>query len=768
MASSEKKNISLKGLLLRRIPQFIGLYLGASWGILQFVDWLVRRYILSTYLTDFAFVTLLSLLPTIVLLAWFHGTPGQDRWTQVEKVAIPVNFIITAILLFLLFRGKDLGATAHRVTVEDEDGKKIERLIPKNQFIKKVGIFFFENSSPDKTLDYLQYGLSSLISLDLSQDMFFDIWNGYAFVSKMKQAGFSHGLNAPLTLQLKLALNVHLDYVLTGSFSKQGQKYIIQTTLYHTKSGKSLAQNTFEGQDILHIIDEIALRMKYDLELSAQYIQTVRDLPVAEIFTKSPEAGRLLILGSNEYLIENDMKKAIRLCEQAIQKDPIFALSYFYLFIAYANANQTEKMEKPLKAVMQYSYKLPESLRFQLKSIYYFIKGQPEKQLAVLKMWVELYPNNIEAHNALAQYYTNSKQPDLQITEHREILRIDPQQLFKLLDIGDIYRHTGQHDSAFHYYRRYAALFPNESRSWSKFAYLFTLQGDYEKAKFNHQKAQLIDPTDISISLDIGRLERYFGNFDEALDLYQQALEASQAPILKAEAYVHLENYYEQRGQIRKSIEYMHRRWEERAKYQKPLSVMINKILELEKYTKIHQPERAFQVIEKANLLPPFDKFKPAALISIYLALEDIENAKKLIEPVRQIERETGFGFTRHFVPYAMARIDEIEGKYKQALLNYQKTIQLKPQQSQAKIDLGRCYRKMKNYKKAAETLLLALKKIPYAPEANYEIALVYLESGETEKALKHLKIAREVLQDADPDFDLAQQVKEKLAELQL
>ena len=43
-----------KNLLARRVPQILGSYLIGGWAIVQFVDWNVKRYVLSPYLTDLA------------------------------------------------------------------------------------------------------------------------------------------------------------------------------------------------------------------------------------------------------------------------------------------------------------------------------------------------------------------------------------------------------------------------------------------------------------------------------------------------------------------------------------------------------------------------------------------------------------------------------------------------------------------------------------------------------------------------------------------
>ena len=49
----------------------------------------------------------------------------------------------------------------------------------------------------------------------------------------------------------------------------------------------------------------------------------------------------------------------------------------------------------------------------------------------------------------------------------------------------------------------------------------------------------------------------------------------------------------------------------------------------------------------------------------------------------------------------------------------------------------------------------------------NYEAALLYLEMGEKEKGLEHLRLAVEMWKDADEDYERAAEAKLKLEELQ-
>ncbi|MCK5704794.1 MAG: hypothetical protein KAI29_26760, partial [Cyclobacteriaceae bacterium] len=141
------------------------------------MEWLVGHYPISPNWGQFSLVTLLSMLPTVILLAYFQGKPDFLGRTRFKKISIPANLLASAALLFFLFQNKDLGAATETISFQDEEGKMIERMIPKNEFRHRITIYAFENESGDSTLNWLQYGLMRILDFDLDQVMFLDIWS---------------------------------------------------------------------------------------------------------------------------------------------------------------------------------------------------------------------------------------------------------------------------------------------------------------------------------------------------------------------------------------------------------------------------------------------------------------------------------------------------------------------------------------------------------------------------------------------------------------
>src|SRR5258708_10114826 len=95
--------------LPRRLPRVLIPYVGASWGVVQFTDWLVNHYLLSGLLVDLCVFITILMLPTAILLAYYRGEPGATPWTRAEKIGVPLNLATAAVVLSLLFHGKELG-----------------------------------------------------------------------------------------------------------------------------------------------------------------------------------------------------------------------------------------------------------------------------------------------------------------------------------------------------------------------------------------------------------------------------------------------------------------------------------------------------------------------------------------------------------------------------------------------------------------------------------------------------------------------------------
>ena len=769
----DKKVTFIKDLFERRFPQIILIYLGVCWTVLEFLGWIIDRYMISPLLIDFSFITLMSLIPTVGMLAYFHGRPGRDNWTKTEKVGIPINLIFSAALLVIIFSGKELGSTTTSIVVEDEMGQKSEREIPKGKFRKRLAIFFFENKSGDSDFDWLQYAIMTGCHLDLDQDPFFSVYSAYdnLIYQRILKAGFGNNVGMPMSLEKKIAKDIQREYFLGGFFSTENDTFVINTYLYDTIRGKLISEHVFKGKNIFSLMDEISLELKHDLKVPFWHIKEVEDLPVSELLTNSMLAYKEFIKGSNLVYLYNDYENSIDCFEKAVKEDPTFAMSYWGLYYSYINTNQPQKSLKAIQSTIQYIYKLPENLQFGVKEEYYLVTEKPEKHFAILKMWVKLYPRDIRGHFRLATEYLKNNQLDKAISEYHCIYKIDPERHYYLRYIGNIYLIKGEFKEALKYFKQHKKLYPNDYKSFSALGELYFTMGDYSRAKDYYLDAQVIEPTDVSIFLRLGDVDIELGNFDRALDQYNEALLIAKTPQERSFVYDALESFYKKRGQIRKSIENMNKKFTEQTKFLNPINLLIEQISEmsLSKYVMIGDTSEAFNKLRifESKLSPPWSKTSALGYLDLYIELEDVENTKKSIESVEELIRIFGEESKRNIVYHAEGRINEWKGDYIEAILSYYSELEYKPTDVKILIDIGRCYRKVGNYSKAKKLLQTVLKIFPFSPKAHYEIAQVYIDTGDKGKSQYHLNITLNIWKGADPEYGPAEEALEKLRELE-
>ena len=94
------KKSFINTLLERRIPQILGSYLVAGTSLILFIEYLIDKYQFPSHYATLALFALIGILPSVMILSYFHGTPGKDEWTKVEKVGIPINILFIAGILF--------------------------------------------------------------------------------------------------------------------------------------------------------------------------------------------------------------------------------------------------------------------------------------------------------------------------------------------------------------------------------------------------------------------------------------------------------------------------------------------------------------------------------------------------------------------------------------------------------------------------------------------------------------------------------------------
>ena len=151
--------------------------------------------------------------------------------------------------------------------------------------------------------------------------------------------------------------------------------------------------------------------------------------------------------------------------------------------------------------------------------------GKFELAKRSLQTAIEIEPGLAEAYGSLGDVFLALD--DRQISEARYLkaLRLRPN-WGAYNDLGRFMFKIGRYDEAIAYYLRVTTLNPNDANGHSNLGVTYFLIGDSESAGWRPRKSLAIKPGSAAYS-NTGLMFYYSGNFSEALEMFEQAIELS-------------------------------------------------------------------------------------------------------------------------------------------------------------------------------------------------------------------------------------------------
>jgi tetratricopeptide (TPR) repeat protein len=622
----------------RRILPALGVYAGSCWVLIEILDRLVERYLLSPYITDAAFWGLYSLIPAVILLAWSHGKPGKDRSTTAEKVGVPINLIATIGLLVTVFGGKDLGATASMISVANEDGVQETHYIPSESFRRRMAVFFFENESGDPELDWLQYGVTELLVQDLQQNPFVlasSPWGnfGNGFYMRMKQAGFSDGLNVPLSLMREIADDANRQYFVEGSIDRVADEYVITVRAWETQSLKQVAELTETGWNLYGTIDELSIELRDALEVPHSSARMAEDLPLAETYGESSAAFQHYISGLNARLFDNDFEASNAFLDAAVETDPGFVLAWFIKALNLVDAGDLRSAQAAISQAQTLDYRLPARDRSTLKFLQYRLSGQQDKLIAFLRLQVRL-KDDAASHTRLANMLMATGELDEAKQQFLKALEKDSLNVGIYLQLSLLERATGDMESAIGYARKYQEAKPEEFEAQLVLGDLLRDSGNLDGAEEHYAQASLLGDQPVLPLLRLGGIALYKGDVNEARDFLEQAEMAAQSVGHKAQVRGAVATLELRLGRVRSGIEQLYLLEELMAEFQSPFQVALAIYAPMVRaHNSLGATDSAQEVLNIAlgMVEPPLDQFLAFYEADILMRRGDYDGAQAAV-----------------------------------------------------------------------------------------------------------------------------------------
>ena len=774
----------LHKLMHRRVPQIVGMYIAASWLVIELGDWITERSALPASLTSYVFVAMLVMLPAVMLFAWNHGAPGPDRWTRTERVVIPLNAAIAAGLLYFAGPSLLVEAATETVQVTDETGAVREFEVARQGYHREVVAFYWENRSGNADLDWLTYGLPFMLAHDMNRvSPVITVetpLDSTSIKNELRDRGYESLRGEPPALRVQIVRDRRSAAFVTGRFHTDGDRLIVTATLTDAETGNEIGAHTVSADDWLAGIDDVSEALLDYLDVRPA--ENRSDDPVAQHLSDSLEALRHYTTGLVAIGLDNDFGKGIEELGSALDEDPNFAEASGQLSVAYYLAGDIESARSAAAAGLRNSYRLSEASRFVLRANRYVFDGDYERALRVLDMWTEVQPNSTWAYEQqarLARLQGGEEGLEKAQRAYDRLLELDPMAVGVYRQMSGLEQQRGDYEAAANYLRLYLESRPDSAEAHQQLATVYQAAGDLEKAKASLEDAAVLADNPRASELALARIEAAQGEYDAA----EQRLAAQLSDSLSAEQRVEVLSAQTEialvRGQIERALGLHAEIVELSRSFMPPMVRLMN--LENQRSSLLVLLGRYDEALANADAITaqvqaPFDTLMNFTYTEIYLRSGEREAFRE-----RAAQSRESMGqfpeVLKTFIATETAQIAIWDGDFATAVGEIERAQEMLDTSllkvlvgnlstSSVYVGIAELYLAAGAPQKARDVLERVLRVFPSYAYAKLTLAKVLLGEGDAAGARPLLESALEVWAVADADYVHRREAEELLASL--
>jgi len=314
---------------------------------------------------------------------------------------------------------------------------------PRPAQIRSLAVLPLENRSHDPEQDYFADGMTDELITELAR------LNAVRVISRTSVMRFK---NTDKSLP-EIARSLNVDAVVEGSVQRVGDRVKINARLLQARTDQELWARSYERDlsDVLGLQHEVAEAIAGSIEVTLAPAPGSRKLHSID-----PAAHEAYLKGLyywNKRTPEG-LKRALQYFQQAIDKDPNFALAYAGLSFAYAFAPElglpSESAKEKQKAAALKAVALDDSLPEAHTSLAAALEDEWNWDDAEFqyKRAIELNPNYATARHWHSIYLSILGKHEEAIAEAKRALELDPLSLIIQANLGGRYLRAGRYAEA--------------------------------------------------------------------------------------------------------------------------------------------------------------------------------------------------------------------------------------------------------------------------------------------------------------------------------
>ena len=400
---------------------------------------------------------------------------------------------------------------------------------------KSIAVLPFDNLSQDPNNAFFAEGVQDEILTRLAK---------VADLKVISRTSTQKYKSAPENLR-EIAKQLGVMHIVEGSVQKANDQVRVNVQLLNAMSDAHLWGDTYDRKvtDIFAVESEIAKTIADALQAK---LTSSEKTAIAQQPTSNTEAYELYLKGRFFWnkRTADDLRKSIEYFNQAIQKDPDYALAFAgladsYLLLPTYGSASTQEVVPQARAALKKALELDDSLAEAHASsgLLDLNEVQLQPAIAELERAVELKPNYATAHHWLMYCHLALGNFDSAIAEGKRALELDPLSLIINADLAWAYFCARWFDEAERQARKTLEIDPNFFRVHYYLGEVLQFKGRLAEAIPEYQKAFDLNGDPYSLGM-LGQAFAYNGQKDAAEKVLARLNEQAKSRYVAPYAFV--------------------------------------------------------------------------------------------------------------------------------------------------------------------------------------------------------------------------------------
>ncbi len=360
--------------------------------------------------------------------------------------------------------------------------------------IESIAVMPFVNESGNSDVEYLSDGMTETLINSLSQIPNLSV-KARSSVFRYKGKEFD---------PKKIAAELNVQAILTGRIVSRGDQLTLSLELVDAATENVIWSQQYNRKrsDLVVLQSEIARDVSSKLKFK---LSGADEQKITKNYTANPEAYQLYLKGKFYWnkRTGDALKQAAEFYNQAIEKDPNYALAYsglaetYVLFSSYDVAPATDSMPQA-KAAASRALEIDDSLAEAHTALGFYLSNFEWDRINSEKEYrraIELKPDYATAHHWFGADLSNLKRFDESIAEMRRAEELDPLSLIIGSNLGDMLLMARRYDEAIAQYKRTLVRNPEFASAHEAMSRAFGAKGMYAEAVAEARRAVELNPS---------------------------------------------------------------------------------------------------------------------------------------------------------------------------------------------------------------------------------------------------------------------------------